>query len=226
MNSKVQDRKKAEYLRRQGYSYKDILKEVPVAKSTLSNWLKEMPLTKEEKQSLKNRIDKNISLGRIRAGSSLRRRRLDKNKELHVEAEREFVEFANTPLFFVGVALYWTEGAKRNNFFAFSNSDVGMINIMILWIETFLGINKAYIRAQLYIHKPYANENCEEFWSKNTGIKREMFRQTIYKPTGMLVKKRPNYKGCLRISLPRSSGHLRKMAYWQQMLVEFYSKSD
>jgi transposase len=49
MKSKVREKEKAIELRRQGYSYKDILAQVPVAKSSISLWLQNLPLTAEEK---------------------------------------------------------------------------------------------------------------------------------------------------------------------------------
>jgi len=52
MNAKVQEKEMAVKLRRDGYSYNDILGVVSVAKSTLSNWLKDLPLTENEKKML------------------------------------------------------------------------------------------------------------------------------------------------------------------------------
>jgi orotate phosphoribosyltransferase-like protein len=49
MKKLVQEKEKAVELRRKGLSYKEILKQVPVAKSSLSLWLKDLPLTKDEK---------------------------------------------------------------------------------------------------------------------------------------------------------------------------------
>ena len=81
MNKKVQEKKKAIEMRKKGCSYKDILQEVDVAKSTLSNWLKNFPLTDDEKSVLKKRRDANISRGRIRAASVLRNNRLKREQK-------------------------------------------------------------------------------------------------------------------------------------------------
>jgi len=222
MKARVQEKEKAIFLRRnKGYSYNDILKEVSVAKSTLSGWLKDLPLTEDEKHSLKRRKDSNISRGRIKAAATLRNRRIEREKILFKEAQSEFKIFIKDPFFHVGIALYWAEGSKRNSYFGFCNSDVAMIVLMLEWIEKFFGIPKEQINARLYMHKLYAYENCEEFWSKHTQIPIESFRNTVYKPTGLLVKKRPNYKGCLRISITQVS-FLRKTIFWQKMLIEHY----
>ena len=39
-------------LRKQGFSYSEILERIPVAKSTLSLWLREVGLSKRQKQHL------------------------------------------------------------------------------------------------------------------------------------------------------------------------------
>ncbi|HRH24262.1 MAG TPA: helix-turn-helix domain-containing protein, partial [Candidatus Paceibacterota bacterium] len=92
MIAKVQEKTKALQLRRQGYSYQDILKEVKVSKSSLSLWLNELPLTNEEESFLKTRKDSNISRGRIRAAVSNRMRRVVRDGFITRDAKREFEE--------------------------------------------------------------------------------------------------------------------------------------
>lgn len=222
MLPKVREREKAIYLRKKGFSYKDILNEISVSKSTLSSWLKDLPLTNDEKSYLRKRTGSNISRGRIKAATALRSRRIEREKILLLESRKEFERFIKDPLFHVGIALYWAEGAKRStSSFGFSNSDTEMISLMLKWIEKFFDVPKEQIAATLYLHKPYAHENCEEFWSKNTDIPMKNFRKTVFKPTGLLVKKRPNYKGCLRIIVGKVK-YFKKIIFWQKMLVEYY----
>lgn len=223
MNSKVREKEKAIDLRRKGYSYKDILKEIPVSKSTLSLWLKGLPLTPEEKHYLKDRIDGNISRGRMRAAAANHMRRVIRDGFLFRDAKKEFDEKSNDPLFHIGIALYWAEGAKRSSAFAFANSDPDMIVLMLDWVRRFLEVDEKEIAFRLYLHKPYAHEDCEGFWSQKTGIPLTAFKKTVYKPTGLLIKRRPSYKGCIRLELYRVV-HIRRMKYWQQMLIERYRK--
>src|SRR3989338_5944404 len=102
MRSMVQERARAIALRKQGYSYSDILKEVPVSKSSISIWLQDLKLTDQEKKSLKNRRESNISLGRIRAGAVLRQNRLERERLLFLTAKEEFKTWADDPFFHVG----------------------------------------------------------------------------------------------------------------------------
>lgn len=223
MRALVQEKERATFLRKKGYSYRDILREIRVSKSSLSLWLQDLPLTRQEKTYLKSRRDSNISRGRMRAATALHELRLARDKAVLESAQKEFRRNCKAPFFHVGIALYWAEGSKRTNSFSFANSDSEMIALMLAWIEKFFGVRRNVIKVRLYTHRPFAHERSEEWWSNEIDVPLANFQKTIYKPTGLLVKKRPNYKGCLRIELG-STARLRKMQFWQRMLVEYYRK--
>lgn len=220
----VQEKAKAIALRKKGYTYKEIMMDVAVAKSSLSLWLKDLPLTREEKYALKERKDSQISKGRIKVAGILRTRRLAREKEQYKESLETFNIFKGNPLFHTGIALYWAEGGKRTDQWQFMNSDAEMQRIMILWLVTFAGIQKEDLRFRLYVHKAYKSENCLEWWAVSLQVSSNQFLKTVTKPSGLGVKKRPNYRGCLRIEVRTSKPLLNKMRFWQKMLVEFYTK--
>lgn len=222
MKRLVHEKEKAIALRKRGYSYKEILQKVPVAKSSLSLWLKDLPLTSDEKKVLKKRTNSNISNGRIKAASELRKRRLERESEWLIEARELFERNQNQALFHTGIALYWAEGAKRVTQWSFSNSDPDMIRVMIWWLEQYCEVKQKELFFRLYIHKPYAHEGCEEWWQKQLRVTPGQFKKTVYKPTQLGIKKRPQYKGCLKIEVRKSKELLCKMKFLQSMLVEHY----
>lgn len=224
MKALVHKKEKAIQLRKKGYSYSEILGQVNVAKSSLSLWLKDFPLTEDEKISLKRRKHGNITLGRIRAGATHRKNRLMREQGYYDEAKNLFNIHMHEPFFHIGVSLYWAEGAKRNNQYLFMNSDHEMIETMVKWLEDYIGYSRMQLRYRLYIHKPYAHENLEQFWMNALSVTSAQFAKTIYKPTNLGIKKRPNYKGCLRIEVPKSHDLLCKMKFWQSMQVEYLQK--
>jgi len=219
MKAKVLEKEKAIELRKNGYSYKDILLKISVAKSTISSWLKDLPITLEEKKLLKERVDANISRGRIKSATVNRRNRLEKEKKSFEYAKKEFQELKNNSMFLVGIGLYWAEGSKRTSTFQFMNSDPSMINFMILWCKKFFSEIETYIFLRLYLHKIFSNEGYERYWSKVTGVPLSKFKKTIYKPSGLGIKKKPMYKGCMRIEIAKGSNLLRKMQFWQKLLI-------
>ena len=52
MIPKIEEKNKAIELRKQGLSYKEILEQISVAKSSLSLWLRNVGLSKKQKQRL------------------------------------------------------------------------------------------------------------------------------------------------------------------------------
>ena len=224
MKPLVHFKTKAIALRKKGHSYKEIMAEVPVAKSSISLWLKDTPLTKSEKAVLKKRIDTNISNGRIKAAASARNNRLLREKQRLPAIIESFNKFKNDPLFQLGIGLYWAEGAKNSGTTMFTNSDDAMIVIMLLWLEKFTLYKRVNLRYRLYIHKPYAHENCEQWWADKLSVPLTTFTKTTYKPTSKGIKIRQNYKGCLRIEVPKSTILLHTLKVWTRLLVEFHGK--
>ncbi len=224
MKALVQHKTKAITLRKKGYTYKEIMEIVPVAKSSISLWLKDLPLTKDEKASLRHRKDARISHGRIKLAGILYTRRLARENEQLEVAKGVFRKYSQDPFFHAGLNLYWAEGGKRTNQWQFMNSDADMQKVMVLWSVKFGEVRKEDLRFRLYVHKPYLSEPCDEWWQKKLQVPPSQFLKTIIKPTGLGVKKRPNYRGCLRIEVRSSKALLNKMRFWQKMLVEFYTK--
>lgn len=140
MISLVREKEKALELRRMGWTYNEILKEVPVAKSSLSLWLKDLPLTEIEKQALNARRGSNISQGRVKAATSNKTNRLKRLDVAAQEAEREFEKRRWDPLFLVGVALYWAHGTRSNTQVQFVSSDPEITKVFMLWLEKFLNL--------------------------------------------------------------------------------------
>lgn len=223
MISKVREKGLVLKLRKKGLTYRQILKQVPVSKSSVSVWLKDSVLTESEMRVLKRRKDSGISRGRIRAAASLRAAREARDKQVFKEAKIEFDLHKKNPFFQLGIALYWAEGSKRSPAFVFMNSDREMIVLMIRWIREFLRSPEDEIKMRVYTHKSFAHEKHEKVWSGWLDIPLERFGKTIYKSQGLTVKKRPNYTGCIRIELGKVK-YFRKISYWQQMLIEHYGK--
>ncbi|MEZ4194866.1 MAG: hypothetical protein R3B53_00490 [Candidatus Paceibacterota bacterium] len=224
MKALVHQKAKAIALRQKGYTYTEIKEMVPVAKSSLSLWLKDLPLTKKEKLALKSRKNSRISHGRIKVAGILRSKRLIREKDQLIEARELFKKYQHDPFFHAGINLYWAEGGKRTNQWQFMNSDAEMQQVMMLWLIMFADIAKKDLRFRLYIHKPYQSEACDDWWIKKLQVHPDQFLSTVIKPSGLGVKKRPDYRGCLRIEVRSSKALLNKMRFWQKMLVEFYIK--
>src|SRR5687767_13169737 len=109
MNLKL--KAQAVMLRKQGLSYSEIMAKIPVAKSTLCDWLHSVGLAKHQKQRL---TEKKI-LGQQKAAAARRTQRLEKSEKIRQQALSEINERIHDPFWLLGVVLYWGEGSKQKD---------------------------------------------------------------------------------------------------------------
>src|SRR5688500_18905998 len=95
-------------LRRQGLSLREICKQVPAAKSSISLWIRGIALTEE--QFL--RISDNKVRAREQASRTKRLKRQERLAGYGPQAEAEHETLRNDPHFMFGLALYIGEGSK------------------------------------------------------------------------------------------------------------------
>ena len=100
-------------LRQKGFSYGQILKELELpSKGTLSNWFKDLTLSK----SAKTKLRKNYIIATKNGLSEFNKKRsrdiLNENTEVLEKGRQEIKISNNRDLLILGSALYWSEGTK------------------------------------------------------------------------------------------------------------------
>ena len=201
---------KAIELRKKGLSYGEIKKEVNVAKSTLSHWLKTIPLTSEQKQRL---YQKGV-LAMARGAQSQRERRIREINKILQEAGKEI----QSPLPFetyklIGAFLYWSEGSKTDGF-SFSNSDPHFILFMVKWLGEVFEISPKNLKAWLNIYSQQNDLDLKRFWSQLTGIPLENFGKSFIKPPNKGFKKNNLYYGTIKVKVPRGTDLRYRVFGW------------
>ena len=126
LESKFKER--AVILRKQGKTYSEILKIVPVAKSTLSLWLRSVALARPQKQ----RLTEKKREAQKRGGLARYKTRLSTTHDILTLAKGEVGLLTPRELLLVGSALYWAEGSKqrksaRSVGIVFGNTDAVMV---------------------------------------------------------------------------------------------------
>lgn len=212
MKLRLEDKKRATELRLQGRTFGEIRKIIPnLSKSTLSGWINQVRLSKEQERTLNENIEKAINNGRSKAALTKRLKKQERVKKIILDSKKECNGLINNTIFLAGIIFYWAEGNKKTEFFQFTNSDPRAVKLMMKWLTEVCGVSKDNIKIRLYIHKLYSHENCEDFWSKIIDVPKDNFQKTIYKPTIHKVKKNPEYKGCVQLRV------LRRDFYWKVM---------
>lgn len=211
---------KAVSLRKAGFSYKQILAVVPVAKSTLSIWLKSVNLSTAQKQAL---TDRKILAAR-RGGEAVKLKRIEQTKHIVSRAETEVGAVTSRELWLAGVMLYWAEGTKDKEYkpgtaVIFSNSDPAMIRVFLVWLDTIIKVPNDQICFEIYVHESCRNqvEKLKKYWADSTGFPPAIFTKVYYKTNkraGNKGHKGVEYHGLLRIVVKRSSTLNRKITGW------------
>lgn len=213
---------KAIMLRKNGLSYTEILENVPVAKSTLSLWLRSVSLTRQQKQRLTGKKLKASHLGGI---VKRKNRQILANKIIN-ESKKQIKSFSKNELFLVGVTLYWAEGAKQKETnpsqgIVFANSDAKMIKVFLKFVREYLNIQENDIIFEIYIHESNKSrtEQIKTFWSGETGFCIGKFDRIYYKFNKSNTLRKnigDNYFGLLRIKVRRSTNLNRRICGWTE----------
>ncbi len=228
MIAKIEERRQAIALRKQGMSLRDIVKIVPVAKSTLSLWLKQVQLSTPQKQRL------TLKKRDAQARGALRRRtdRIASTNAIYMESEREVGEISKRELLLMGAMLYWAEGAKQKKHHIaagvkFSNSDPSMIRLFVRWLQECCDIPLDRLRFDVYIHETATKgrEDLFRHWSEKISVPIHFFRG-VYLKKGNVKTKRKNigadYFGLVSVKVYRSTNLNRRIDGWIRGVCRYY----
>lgn len=217
-------RQNAIRMRRLGRTYSEILAEIPVAKSTLSEWLKSVGLSIPQKQRITQK-----RLAASQRGADARRNARLRELEEHVVKGRDHVgSLSARELWLIGVALYWAEGSKQketdpSHGVMFGNSDVEMIRVFILWLRL-MGIPETTYYFELYIHETRKAETLKfrRWWAKQLDLPVKKINR-VYLKKGNIKTNRKNiadsYHGLIRIKVNSSTVLNRKISGWIHGIV-------
>lgn len=215
------EKEKAISLRREGKTYSEIMKVVPVAKSTISLWLREVGLSKKQKQNI---TAKRIA-GQRKGADARRSNRIKIQSEIISKAKSEIGNLSKKDLFLIGVVLYWAEGSKEKEWnpgqkLAFSNMDSRIIQLFLRWLVEIAKVPKDMIGFEISIHETHKSRVPEviDYWAKITRFQRSCFNKVYFKTAKIKKTNRHNigdtYFGLLRVTVKNSSTLVRKIAGW------------
>lgn len=224
-NAKDDLRAKAVEMRLAGLSYRQILEAIPlsVAKSTLSLWLRDVPLTDDQKRVLAMRE----VAGRERRSVAVRAQRIRRQEATTKAARNQIQHLADSELFVAGLAAYWAEGAKAKPWRAtgervsFINSDPSMIRLFVAWLRL-VGVFEDRLICRISIHERADVVGATAYWSEVVGIPGADFRRPTLKrhnPKTVRYNVGALYKGCLIVDVRQSTELYRQIAGWWTGLV-------
>lgn len=222
MVRKEVENEKAIALRKNGLSYREVLQQVSVAKSTLSLWLRDVNLAKKQKQVL---FEKR-RLSALRGAAKRREQRLTSTRLIELLAQKEAGWFSDKSLWIAGAMLYWAEGAKQKTTnisqgVKFSNSDSGMIKLFLKWLTEICRVAQKDIKCELYIHQNGKVKEATNYWNQQLiPLKVE----AVYLKRNKIATNRKNtndeYHGLITVRVYKSTDLNRKITAWVKLFLK------
>jgi transposase-like protein len=222
-NAKDDLRERAVAMRAEGRSYREIQAIVGVSKSTLSLWLRDVPLTEDQQRALDMRGPAVNRSNAVAARANATRRRA------HVQetARDQVTHLSESELFVAGLVAYWAEGTKNKPWrfgqgVVFINSDPGMIRLFLRWLDL-IGVERERLRFRLSIHESADVPSALRYWSTIVDAPPEAFGNTQLKTHNPKTVRRQvgdDYHGCLVVYVRRSADLNLQIAGWCEGLAD------
>ena len=182
-------------LRKAGFSYSFISKKIGISKSTLSDWLSEIPYSPN-----KETIQK-IKKAQMASAQAKREGKQRSIKEAYVRAKKDIGKLSNRDLFMLGLGLYIGEGSKTTHQIRIVSSNPRIIQLGMKWLQSCCDLKRKNFTLRLHLYPDNNVNQCLQYWSKCTGIPLKNFHKTN-------IDKRLNKKIERKGTLPYGTAHL------------------
>lgn len=186
---KLLERQRARVLRKQGMSINEIVKEAGLSKASVSEWVRDIILTKAQRKRISEKG---------RSFESIERRRRSRlfneqaKRQIIIDtAKKDYRHISLKELRLVGIILYLGEGGKATRgMVRLANSDPAIIKIMMRFFREICKVSDSKFRASIHTFTHADVKKTEKYWSKISGIPRSQFFKTYTKPSSASLQKR------------------------------------
>jgi hypothetical protein len=203
-------------LRRLGLSYGEIMDLIPVKKSTLATWCREVKLTEEQLVAIKSRRPPFPGIPR-----DTQRKR---HREIHLieaQARLEALHLQDDPFWAMGVALYWAEGTKASRRLELAHSEPEALRLFMSWARRFFRPD-AIFGAAINLHFDNDEQAAKKYWSAQLRIDPARFTKTFIKPDGTGHRKNHLPSGVCRVTMKRSTDAFITTMSWIDFVRESF----
>jgi hypothetical protein len=205
-------------LRKQGLRYKDIAAQLHVSMSSVSLWVRDLPIPPR----LLPEASKQRSIDGTRRWWAREREVREARRSADVAAaSAQIGDLSDRELLIAGAIAYWCEGTKRKphrgqDRVVFVNSDPGLISFFLRFLDA-AGVPRDDLVLRVHIHETANVESAQRFWLDATGVRPDQFGKPVLKkhnPKTVRKDTGDDYHGCLRIDVRRGAELYRKIEGW------------
>lgn len=201
-------------LRHLGLSYGEIMELIPVKKSTLATWCRDVRLTTDQIEAIRQRRAQESGIPR---DTNWRRR--EEIALIRLIAREQVSELIKDPKWLAAVVLYWAEGSKTRNFVNLANTDPRALRLFVKWLTTYIDPT-ARFSLQLHLHEGNDDEEAKRYWRSETGLVDAKFHKTFIKPKGTGHRKNHLLQGICTVKLKRAADPWNIIMEWIDCVTE------
>ena len=192
-------------LRRLGWSYGEIQGVIPVAKSTLAGWCREIRLTESQIADLKARTPSAVGVPR----DTQRKRRLEV-EAIRRAALSEVPTLIDDPIWVAGTVLYWGEGAKTQRMLSL---DPRTLRLFMSWAAIYLEPDAQFVFS-LHLHEGNHEPAAQSYWRQLLLAPDARFTKSFIKPKGTGHRKNHLPHGVCRVRMQKSANAFVRTMAW------------
>ena len=169
---KIELKNEAIRLRKEGWSYAVISKQIQIPKGTLSNWLRNIPYAPNEE------VTAAIKAGPLKSALSRNKSKLNSIASAKGLAKEEVGSITQRDLFLLGLGIYMGEGHKALETVRISNANPDIIKLAVLWLKGICGLGTENLTLAIHLYPDSDQQKALSYWSELTGIPLSQFGKT------------------------------------------------
>ncbi len=203
-------------LRWRGLSYGEIMDLIPVKKSTLATWCREVDLTHDQIEAIRER--RAAQPGIPRDTNWKRREEIALIRQI---AREQVPELLGDTFWIAGLIMYWAEGAKTRNFVSMANTDPRVLRLFVRWICTYVDPT-AQFSLHLHLHGGNDEAAARRHWRSETELEYANFHKTFIKPKGTGHRKNHLQHGICTVKVRRAADPWNIIMEWIDSVAQHF----
>jgi hypothetical protein len=174
---KTQERAEARRLRRLGWSVREIERSLDVSRSSVSLWVRDIPLTDDQVAELARR---SATFPGQLAGAAANAA-LGRSRRRGYQAEGRTRTGAGDRLHLAGCMLFWGEADKHRNSVRIANSDPDLLRVFVTFLRRCYDadVSRIGISCNLFADHVARQREIEAFWLRTLGLPSSCLRKSI-----------------------------------------------
>ena len=204
---KLELQARARVLRLEGSTLTEIAEVLGVAKSSVSLWVRDIPIEVRRRQQV------------ARRPSSLHLAKLAEIDECNELGRERLGSLSDQAFLVAGAALYAGEGTKTDGEIVFANTDPAMVGLFCSWLRRFFTIDEGRLRVRVYLHEGLDIGAAEAFWAAVTGVPRAQFRKGYRAAANPTIRTTKHEHGCVYVRYCCTRTHREVMGLVRALLA-------